>query len=98
MPVCEHCDTCGGAETIKGQMLMPIGGRVQGIDWCIGHIVAALNAANVQTVASCCGHEMMPGMIKLRDGRTLLIMSQAFDDTNDLMRQALSIQPAGSRE
>ena len=52
---------------------MPLGGRVQCIDFCIHHIVAALNAGGIRTVASCCGHEEMPGRIDLEDGRTLAI-------------------------
>ena len=46
---------------------------MQCIDWCIHQIVAALNAAGVRTVASCCGHLTMPGRIDLEDGRTLVI-------------------------
>ena len=52
---------------------MPLGGRVQCIDFCIHHIVAALNAGGIRTVASCCGHEEMAGRIDLEDGRTLAI-------------------------
>ena len=52
---------------------MPLDGRVQCIDYCIHHIVAALNAGGVRTVASCCGHGKMDGNIILEDGRVLLI-------------------------
>ena len=52
---------------------MPINGKVQCIDYCIHHIVAALNAAGIGTVASCCGHEKMKGNIVLDDGRVLII-------------------------
>lgn len=55
------------------QVPMPIKGRRQDIDLCIADIVAALNAANIITVASCCGHGTMSGNIMLEDGRTLLI-------------------------
>jgi hypothetical protein len=55
---------------------MPINGRVQCIDWCIHHIVAALNAANITTVASCCGHGRQPGRITLADGRELTIAKE----------------------
>lgn len=54
-------------------MLMPLGGRVQGIDWYIGHIVAALNAAGIDAVASCCGHGERLGQITLADGRELIV-------------------------
>jgi len=57
----------------KCQVPMPINGRVQGIDICISDIVAALNAANIATDASCCGHGKMMGSILLTDGRVLRI-------------------------
>ena len=53
---------------------MPLNGRVQCIDHCIHHLVAALNAAGICTVASCCGHGKMPGRIDLEDGRILAIV------------------------
>jgi hypothetical protein len=53
---------------------MPISGRVHGVDACIADIVAALNAANITTVASCCGHgNESIARIDLSDGRTLRI-------------------------
>ena len=52
---------------------MPINGRVQCIDHCIHHIVAALNAGGIRTEASCCGHGTMKGNIILEDGRTIII-------------------------
>jgi hypothetical protein len=55
--------------------LMPINGRVQSIDACVAHIVAALNAGGVPTLASCCGHGHVHGVISLADGRELVIMS-----------------------
>lgn len=56
------------------QTPMPINGRLQGIDYCIADIVAALNAANIKTVASCCGHSILGGgVISLEDGRELKI-------------------------
>ena len=71
--VCERCDTCGGKETYANQALLPINGKVRCIDWCIHHIVAALNAGGVETVACCCGHGVRDGVITLADGRELLI-------------------------
>lgn len=53
------------------QIPMPIRGRVQHIDLCIASIVAALNAANIATIASCCGHGSQSGTILLEDGITL---------------------------
>ena len=55
---------------------MPLNGRVQCIDFCIHHIVAALNAGGVRTVASCCGHGNMKGNIILEDGRVLIIQQE----------------------
>ena len=57
----------------RHHVTMPLGGRVQCIDQCIAHIVAALNAGGVETIASCCGHGRMPGRIDLTDGRVLII-------------------------
>ena len=62
--MCEHGTT----------VLMPIRGRVVEIDQCISHLVAALNAGGLTTVASCCGHGNRPGSIVLEDGRELLIL------------------------
>lgn len=70
------CGTSPGSmETFAEQVCMPIGGRVQCIDRCIHHIVASLNAGNVRTIASCCGHQTTPGSILLEDGRWLGIFS-----------------------
>lgn len=52
---------------------MPIDGRRRDIDLCIADIVAALNAANITTVASCCGHGKTDGDVLLKDGRKLVI-------------------------
>jgi len=54
------------------QIPMPLNGRLQSIDWCIADIVAALAAANIVTVASCCGHgDESIARIDLDDGRVL---------------------------
>ena len=72
--VCDRCDGApGSSATYAGQVCMPLNGRVQGIDYCIHKIVAALNAGGVRTVASCCGHGKMKGNIILEDGRMLTI-------------------------
>ena len=44
------------------------------IDSCIAHLVQILNDAGYETVASCCGHNIRPGNIALRDGRELVIV------------------------
>ena len=50
---------------------MAIRGRRVDIDLCIADIVAALNAANITTVASCCGHGKVPASIVMDDGREI---------------------------
>jgi len=55
------------------QVPMPLGGRLQSIDYCVADIVAALNATNIRTVWSCCGHGTMDAQVGLEDGRTLVI-------------------------
>ena len=70
---CSRCDGPGGAKTFANQVCIPIRGRVVCVDWCIHRIVAALNAAGIETVASCCGHEMAQGRIDLADGRVLMV-------------------------
>ena len=83
--VCEYCDEIGGEKTFRNQVSMPLYGKVQCIDHCIHHIVAALNAGGVRTVASCCGHRQLPyGRILLEDGRNLIIV----DDCDQLVWQA----------
>ncbi len=71
------------------QVPMPIRGRVQGIDLCICDIVAALNAANIVTVASCCGHGKMPGNVMLEDGRVLSVRPAKEEPSDaELLRKA----------
>ena len=83
--MCPYCDSPGGEITLRNQVCMPLNGRTQCIDYCIHHIVAALNAGGVRTVASCFGHGKMPGRVDLEDGRTLAIVSKA----DQLVWQAL---------
>ena len=64
---------CCDVGSYKCQVPMPIKGRRQDIDFCIADIVAALNAANIITVASCCGHGEKEGSIILEDDRELII-------------------------
>jgi hypothetical protein len=68
---------CGECGTYTDVVVLPINGRCRTIDRCIHHIVAALNAGGVETVASCCGHGKKPGRIDLADGRVLMIMTEA---------------------
>lgn len=64
---------CCPLGSYKCQVPMPIAGRRRDIDYCVADIVAALNAANIATVASCCGHGQMEGDVRLEDGRVLKI-------------------------
>lgn len=87
---CSRCDGPGNEKTYANQALMPLDGRVRCIDWCIHHIIAALNAGGVKTLSCCCGHQEMPGQIYLEDGRMLLVMpSDVSDDALHLLWQAL---------
>jgi hypothetical protein len=63
---------CCGIGEYSCQVPMPINGRRQDVDICIADIVAALNAANIPTTASCCGHGG-DGSILLEDGRQLAV-------------------------
>lgn len=66
-------EECCGFGEYSCQIQMPLNGRTQGIDFCIADLVAALNASNLRTVASCCGHGKIDGSIVLEDGRELVI-------------------------
>lgn len=44
-----------------------------GVDSCIATLVIALNDGGLPTIASCCGHDKIPGVISLVDGRELVI-------------------------
>lgn len=47
------------------------------VDACIAGLVAALNAADIATLACCCGHGKRSGRVALADGREIEI--HAFD-------------------
>ena len=64
---------CCSLGTYECVIPMPIKRRIEYIDFCIAAIVAALNAANIVTDASCCGHGKMDGSILLEDGREIFI-------------------------
>jgi len=69
-------DECCDVGSYECQVPMPLRGRRQEVDLCIADIVAALNAANIITVASCCGHGKMDGNIMLEDGRIISISTE----------------------
>ena len=66
---------CCGFGEYNCTIPMPIKRRVEGIDFCISDIVASLNASNIITVASCCGHGKEHGIISLEDGRQIIIVN-----------------------
>jgi hypothetical protein len=66
-------DNCCKVGTYEHSIPIPLNGRVQGIDFCVVGIVSALNAAGIETRASCCGHGKRDGNIILEDGRILII-------------------------
>ena len=65
---------CCGMGSYEHQIYMPIRGRVRGVDFCISHIVAALNASGIETLASCCGHGHVFGHVALEDGKELFVI------------------------
>jgi len=77
-------EKCCDFGTYECQIPMPIRGRRQDIDFCISDIVAALNAANIITIASCCGHNKLEAIISLEDGRELIIKNSKKNMVNML--------------
>ena len=66
---------CCSPGSYKCVIPMPLSGRRRDIDFCVADIVAALNAANINTIASCCGHGRANGSVLLCDGRELKILN-----------------------
>ena len=50
---CSHCDSPGGERTLSNQVCMPLNGRVQCIDYCLHHIVAALKEVDPEIRTGC---------------------------------------------
>lgn len=78
MSVNKNNKKCCKMGTYECQVPMPINGRVRYIDFCIADIVAALNAANIKTEASCCGHgkDNLLSSIILQDGDHIVIIDE----------------------
>jgi len=77
-----HARGCTPMGDYRCQTPMPINGRLCSIDYCIADIVAALNAANIPTVMSCCGHgDESIARIDLQDGRSLLVRGHSPNQT-----------------
>lgn len=81
------CCACGSYDC---QVPMPLNGRLQSIDYCIADLVAALNAANLRTDASCCGHGERDGIISLIDGRVLTVTNHVRPWENALFQSTLT--------
>ena len=64
---------CCAVGTYACTVPMAIKGRRHDVDLCISDIIAALNAGNLITIASCCGHGKQSAIISLEDGRELTI-------------------------
>jgi hypothetical protein len=75
MKNCNRCNGFGSKETYDNQAVLPLNGKSVCVDWCIHHIVTALNASGIETVACCCGHGQQDGRIDLADGRILVVKS-----------------------
>jgi len=75
-------EKCCAMGSYEHQVPMAIQGRRQDIDYCIADIVAALNAANIPTIASCCGHKKTKGKITLEDGRELIIINAQSEEAS----------------
>ena len=84
---------CSPMGEYKCQVPMPLNGRRREIDICIADIVAALNAANIITVCSCCGHGFTDGLITLKDGRALTIKMTAWDRLVDFLCDDEGLSP-----
>jgi len=67
---------CCGMGTHEHTVPMAIKGRRQDVDFCVAHIIAALNAANITTVNSCCGHGELFPTILLEDDKCLVIVNR----------------------
>jgi tRNA(Phe) wybutosine-synthesizing methylase Tyw3 len=67
---------CCAIQTYEHTVPMAIAGRRQDVDLCISDIVAALNAANIVTTNSCCGHGIHIATILLEDGREIFISNK----------------------
>ena len=73
--MCSHGDTVDVAVTIDASLSFEGVDVVKNkpIDRCIAPIVAALEAAGIHMLGSCCGHHQSDGEILLTDGRVLRI-------------------------
>lgn len=76
-----HIENCGEDREAKMVVLRTdeTGKPTVWCDPCIAPVVMALNDAGIETVSSCCGHSHRPGVIGLKDGRVLMLLS-GFED------------------
>jgi hypothetical protein len=55
-------------------------------DPCLEPLVRALNDGGVPTIASCCGHGLLPPNIALADGRVVVVVDSMKDHFGMLER------------
>ena len=79
------------------QVPIPLNGRLQSIDYCIADIVAALNAANINTLASCCGHGKYKGSIILEDGREIIIKESPSYNGSVILSEPVDTEQGGKQ-
>ena len=77
----DKCCECG---TYEHQVAMPINGKVQCVDFCLAHMVTALNAANITTMNSCCGYGKIAPSIIMEDDRFIVILTR--EEYGNLMK------------
>lgn len=69
-------------------------------DPCLEPLVRALNDGGLPTIASCCGHGLLPGNVVLADGQCLLLLPSyqdaAWMEEHWLNAEAKSAQIGGS--
>lgn len=69
-------EKCCDIGTYDHCVTMPVNGKVVCVDYCVSHMVAALNAAGIVTTNSCCGHGKINSTIILEDDTFLVLMSR----------------------
>lgn len=65
-------------------------------DPCIYRLIKALNNGGLRTVASCCGHGEMHGVISLADGRELLIFPD-YESARKAEAQIIAVAKGGAK-
>lgn len=94
--MCDYAGQPGGREAAMVVVKRDATGKpTVWCDPCIADVVSALNAAGLQTVASCCGHGRVAGNIFLADGRVLRVQSREYFEHLGTWRYSPPIHAAG---